>query len=77
MLLHRLRSRGTKVPKQRKRPNPILGGFRQAVDEGEGWTPIPSHAVADRVAFKPETLAALRDGLWLAVNGAGTAGRAR
>ena len=32
--------------------------------------PIPSHAVADRVAFKPETLAALRDGLWLAVNGA-------
>jgi penicillin-binding protein 2 len=35
------------------------------------------YAVADTVAFKPETLSALRDGLWLAVNGAGTAGRAR
>jgi penicillin-binding protein 2 len=49
----------------------------KAVDEGEGWKPMPSHAVADRVAFKPSTLAALHDGLWLAVNGAGTAGRAR
>jgi penicillin-binding protein 2 len=49
----------------------------KAVDEGQGWKPMPSHAVADRVAFKPETIQALRDGLWLAVNGAGTAGRAR
>jgi penicillin-binding protein 2 len=49
----------------------------RAVDDGSGWKPMPSHAVADRVAFKPETLAALRDGLWLAVNGQGTAGRAR
>jgi len=49
----------------------------KAVDEGEGWTPVPTPAMADKVAFKPETLEALRDGLWLAVNGAGTAGRAR
>jgi penicillin-binding protein 2 len=49
----------------------------KAVDDGNGWKPMPAHAVADDVAFKPETLAALRDGLWLAVNGAGTAGRAR
>ena len=49
----------------------------KAVDDGQGWKPMPSHAVADRVAFKPETMEALRDGLWLAVNGAGTAGRAR
>ncbi len=49
----------------------------KAVDDGSGWVPMPSHAVADRVMFKPETMAALRDGLWLAVNGAGTAGRAR
>ena len=51
----------------------------KAVDEGkgEGWKPVPSHAVADHVAFKPGTLEALRDGLWLAVNGAGTAGRAK
>jgi penicillin-binding protein 2 len=29
------------------------------------------------VAFKPSTIEALRDGLWLAVNGAGTASRAQ
>jgi penicillin-binding protein 2 len=34
--------------------------------------PPPSQA-----AFKPTTLAALHDGLWLVVNGAGTGGRAR
>jgi penicillin-binding protein 2 len=49
----------------------------KAVDEGNGWKPVPPPAVADRVAFRPTTLAALHDGLWLAVNGAGTAGRAR
>ena len=49
----------------------------KAVDDGQGWRPMPVPAVADRVAFRPETLAALRDGLWLAVNGAGTATRAR
>jgi penicillin-binding protein 2 len=49
----------------------------KAVDDGGGWKELPAPAVADRVAFRPETLAALHDGLWLAVNGAGTAGRAR
>src|SRR5262245_1272303 len=49
----------------------------RAVDEGSGWKPVPSKAVADRVAFRPETLAALHDGLWLVVNGNGTGGRAR
>jgi penicillin-binding protein 2 len=33
--------------------------------------------VADHVAFKPETLAALREGLWMVVNASGTGGRAR
>ena len=33
--------------------------------------------VADRVAFKPTTLAALHDGLWRVVNANGTGGRAR
>ena len=47
----------------------------KAVNEGQGWNAVPPPAVADKVAFKPETLAALRDGLWLAVNGAGTARR--
>jgi penicillin-binding protein 2 len=49
----------------------------KAVDEGQGWRPMPVPAVADRVAFRPGTLAALHDGLWLAVNGAGTGTRAR
>jgi penicillin-binding protein 2 len=49
----------------------------KAIDaDGRGWKPVPPAAQADRVAFKPETLQALRDGLWLAVNGAGTARRA-
>ncbi len=49
----------------------------RAVDEGGGWKVAAPPAVADRVAFRPTTLAALHDGLWMAVNGAGTAGRAR
>jgi penicillin-binding protein 2 len=49
----------------------------RAVDEGKGWKPVSRSAVADRVAFKPETLAAVRDGLWMVVNAAGTGGRAR
>jgi penicillin-binding protein 2 len=48
----------------------------KAIDEGGGWKPTPVTAVADRVAFKPDTLAALRDGLWMAVNAAGTGRRA-
>ena len=49
----------------------------KAVDEGQGWKPVPAPAVADKVAFRPETLAALRDGLWMVVNASGTGGRAR
>jgi penicillin-binding protein 2 len=50
----------------------------KAVDEGDGvLKPVPPAAVADKVAFKPETLAALRDGLWMVVNAAGTGGRGR
>ena len=39
-----------------------------AVDEGGGWKPVTPPAVADKVAFKPATLAALHDGLWMVVN---------
>ena len=49
----------------------------KAVDEGQGWKAVPPPAVADRVAFLPETLAALRDGLWMVVNAHGTGGRGR
>ena len=49
----------------------------RAVDEGGGWKMAAPPAVAARTAFRPETLSALHDGLWMAVNAAGTAGRAR
>jgi hypothetical protein len=38
---------------------------------------VPTPAVADKVAFKPETLAALHEGLWMVVNANGTGGRGR
>jgi penicillin-binding protein 2 len=49
----------------------------KAIDEGNGWQPVPLKAVADRVAFRPDTLAALHDGLWMVVNAAGTGRRGR
>ena len=49
----------------------------RAVDEGDGWRLGTPPAVAERVAFRPETLSALHDGLWMVVNAAGTGGRAR
>ncbi len=49
-----------------------------AVDDGSGWqdVPPPANPYAP-VMLKRETVDAIHDGLWLAVNGAGTAGRAR
>jgi penicillin-binding protein 2 len=49
----------------------------RAVDEGGGWRMVKPAAVADRVAFRPETLSALHDGLWMVVNASGTGGRAK
>lgn len=50
----------------------------KAFDEGHGWEPVavpPSPYVP--FLLKPETMSAVRDGLWAVVNGAGTGGRAR
>ena len=49
----------------------------RAVDDGGGWKMATPPVAAERVAFRPETLSALHDGLWMAVNASGTAGRAR
>jgi penicillin-binding protein 2 len=50
----------------------------KAIDAGEGWQTAPQPpSPFPPVLLKPETVSAVRDGLWLAVNGAGTAGRAR
>ena len=50
----------------------------KAIDEGNGWEPVPPPPSPwQPFTMKPETIAAVRDGLWLAVNGAGTAVRGR
>ncbi len=50
----------------------------KAIDEGSGWRATdPPTSPAPRFFMKPETVSAVHDGLWLAVNGRGTAGRAR
>ncbi|HVL69084.1 MAG TPA: penicillin-binding protein 2 [Vicinamibacterales bacterium] len=45
----------------------------KAIDEGQGWKPVPPPAPKSVVHMEESTLKALRDGLWLVVNGAGTA----
>jgi penicillin-binding protein 2 len=49
----------------------------RAIDDGQGWKPVPEPALKSEVQFKPETLETLRQALWLVVNGAGTGGNAR
>ena len=49
----------------------------RSVDEGGGWREVTPPAVADKVAFRPSTLAALHDGLWMVVNAAGTGRRGK
>jgi penicillin-binding protein 2 len=50
----------------------------KTVDEGKGWEPVPPPPSPFKpFLFKPGTISAIHDGLWMAVNEAGTAGRAR
>ena len=50
----------------------------RAVDEGGGWKmAAPPSTAAEGAGLRPSTLAALHDGLWMVVNGAGTGRRAR
>ncbi|HZR25714.1 MAG TPA: penicillin-binding protein 2 [Vicinamibacterales bacterium] len=49
----------------------------KAVDNGSGWSAVPAPAPKSHVQLKPETIQAIRDGLWMVVNGSGTGGRAR
>ena len=48
-----------------------------AVNDGSGWKTVPPADAGVGPALKPETVAALHDGLYLVVNGNGTGGRAR
>ena len=50
----------------------------KAVDDGNGWKPVAAPAPQAKTAIDPEKLAAIRDGMWMAVNEAGgTGGAAR
>jgi penicillin-binding protein 2 len=44
----------------------------KAVDDGTGWKPVPPPAPRSRSPIDPEKLQAIRDGLFMVVNGAGT-----
>jgi penicillin-binding protein 2 len=49
----------------------------RAVDDGSGWKPVPTPAPQSTVDMGAEKLQAIRDGLWMVVNAAGTGGTAR
>jgi penicillin-binding protein 2 len=49
----------------------------KATSTGGAWEPVAAPATAAPVTLKPETVSAVHDGLWMAVNGAGTAVRAK
>jgi penicillin-binding protein 2 len=49
----------------------------KAVDDGTGWKQMPPPAPQSVVDMRADKLQAIRDGLWMVVNGAGTGGRAR
>jgi penicillin-binding protein 2 len=49
----------------------------KGIDKGKGWEPFTPPPPRSQVRMKDSTVRALHEGLWLAVNGAGTAGRAR
>jgi penicillin-binding protein 2 len=55
----------------------LLKAVDEGRDDGNGWTPVPPPPPRSTVQLKPETVRAIRDGLWLVVNGSGTGSRAR
>src|SRR5262245_32157644 len=49
----------------------------KAVDDGSGWKPVPPPPPLSKAPLDPVKLQAIRDGLWMVVNGGGTGGKAR
>jgi penicillin-binding protein 2 len=49
----------------------------KAVDEGGVWKPVPAPPPQSQAKIDPKALQAIRDGLWMVVNAAGTGGKAR
>ena len=44
----------------------------KAVDDGNGWKPVPPPPPPSKIDIDPGKLQAIRDGLWMVVNAAGT-----
>jgi penicillin-binding protein 2 len=49
----------------------------KAMDDGSGWKTVPAPPPQSKIEVSPEKLAAVREGLWMVVNAAGTGGTAR
>jgi len=49
----------------------------RAVERNGAWQPVPTPAPRARLSLSADYLQAVRDGLWMVVNGSGTGGRAR
>ena len=49
----------------------------KAIDDGSGWKPVAAPPPQSRIDVSPEKLSAIRDGLWMVVNAAGTGATAR
>jgi penicillin-binding protein 2 len=49
----------------------------KAVNDGQGWKPVPTPPPQSTVEVTHEKLQAIRDGMWMVVNAGGTGGRAR
>jgi penicillin-binding protein 2 len=49
----------------------------KAVDQGSGWEPVPAPPPPSVTPMAADHVRALHEGLWMAVNAAGTGGRAR
>jgi len=49
----------------------------KATDDGSGWKPVETPPAQSKFDITPEMLQAIRDGMWMVVNGSGTGGRAR
>ncbi len=46
----------------------------KAVDDGSGWKAVPPPPPQSKIDIDPAKLQAIRDGLWMVVNAAGTGG---